>query len=458
MSLSTLIRNQGNANFHSAGSCTSLGKARELYEQALSCYYRAKERATNAEEGSSAAKNIGKAAWKIAGVLVKSSEKPNTVIFYLHEAVKGLCSAFNLSEQCKSPEWRSEVVGTLMGCLQEVLEAASTFEDVDSKIDQLEKLVSITSVDKAAADLNLRLANLYFQDGATRLQNGDYKKCLSRMKDCYRPIEEVKRLSSSAGELEDLLIESELLEQDVFYHTSAASSIQARAQGDQLLSIALEEHEHLDLDLVFDIVDWYKQAIVLAREVEIEQEAIAESQLGVLYDKVLKMKWRAKVYFTHSFQLAESLKPRVFTSEAWYKNCTATLQRYQTESRVQEEEENRKAKEKFRDELKDVLADIKAEDTTAIDLIKHLYNNYPPKDPSWQKPSDDEMEKWRGLESEYKKRVRDSSKAYKKVLIKALAVYHPDKIDEKLYGMKWKVLCEEISKMLNYHYETAKSV
>ena len=48
------------------------------------------------------------------------------------------------------------------------------------------------------------------------------------------------------------------------------------------------------------------------------------------------------------------------------------------------------------------------------------------------------------------------SKDYKKLLTKALGVYHPDKVDEKVYGMKWKVLCEEITKMLTFHYEETK--
>ena len=40
------------------------------------------------DDECSAAKNVGKAAWKIAGVVSKQEEKPKTVIFYLHEAIK----------------------------------------------------------------------------------------------------------------------------------------------------------------------------------------------------------------------------------------------------------------------------------------------------------------------------------------------------------------------------------
>lgn len=455
--LSSEIRNQGNDFFRRAGralASSSLREAKDLFEQALTCYYRAKDKAVgDRDDECSAAKNIGKAAWKIAGVLSKQEEKPKTIIFYLHEAIKGLCIAYNHSEACKDAEWREEVFETLNVCLQEVLNEADALGDVDQRIAQLEKLCSINTVIEAAPDIQINLATLYFHNGTTKLQNGDYKKCLIRMKDCYRPIEEVKRLcrySSVTRATHEMLTEAQTLEQDVFYHTCSASSIQARVQGDQLLQVALQEQEDLDMTLVFEVIDWYKQAVVLSREVDIEQEAIAESRLGVVYDKVLKLTLRAKAYFTHSFELAESLKPRVFTSQTWFKDCTSALKRYQDEARARDEQEKQKQRAKFMEELGEELEDIRAYKSRAIPLIKHLYLNYPPKILRWKKPSDEEMEKWESVERK--------SKEYKKLLVKALSVYHPDKVDENHHGKKWKVLCEEITKMLTFHYEGTKNI
>lgn len=47
--------------------------------------------------------------------------------------------------------------------------------------------------------------------------------------------------------------------------------------------------------------------VLQAKEIEIKQEAIAESRLGVVNDKVLELKNRAKDYFNHCFQTAYSL-------------------------------------------------------------------------------------------------------------------------------------------------------
>lgn len=456
MSLSSLLRNQGNEFFRQAGSLNadeSPLQAKDLYERALSCYYQAKDKSENQEEECSAAKNIGKAAWKIANILTNKEpqEKPDVIIFYLHEAIKALCKAYNISEEWKDDEWRGEVFETICACLQQVIDASEAFVDTDQKIAQLEKLAFITSVDEASIDVHMSLATLYFHDGTTKLQNGDYKKCLSRMTDCYQPIEEVKRLSKRGDALRinyEMLNEARVLEKDVFFHTCAAKSVQARMMGEELLQTALLEQEALQMTLIFDVIDWFKQAVVLARNVEIEQEAIAESRLGYVYDKVLRITLRAKAYYTHCFELAESLKPRMFTACQWYKDCTATLLRYQEEAKKRDVEEKSKERSGFLEELSQELEEIKDHKDLAVELIKFLYANYPPKNPSWKKPSEDEMEDWEELKT--------TSKAYKKLLIKALAVYHPDKVDEGVYGKKWKVLCEEITKMLTFHYESTK--
>ena len=453
MSLSSSIRSQGNEFFRRASllevGCTPQ-KAKDIFEKALSCYYRAKGNSQTRDEECSAAKNIGKAASKIAAILTRLDDKPEKVIFYLHEAIKGFCAAYNRSESVKTAGWRTEVFGTLTVCLQDVIDASDGLRETDSKIAALEKLILVTTVEEALADIQVKLAGLYFHDGATKLQKGDFRKCLIRMKDSYRPIEEAKRLSRVYfGEMNcDLLSEIHTLEQDVVYHTCSALSTKARMQGDELLKTALKDQEELDMNLIFEIIDWYKQAVIQAREVEIEQEAIAESRLGVVYDRVLKVVPRAKAYFIHSLNLAESLKPRVFTSHDWYKDCITALQKYQEEARLRDEEEEKQCRARFLEELKDELKDIEDNKANAVQLIKHVYANYPPKNLTWQKPSDDDVQKWATWAR--------GSKEYKKLLLKALAVYHPDKVDENVHGKKWKVLCEEITKMITFHYESTK--
>ena len=44
----------------------------------------------------------------------------------------------------------------------------------------------------------------------------------------------------------------------------------------------------------------------------------------------------------------------------------------------------------------------------------------------------------------------------KKVLLKFLSDYHPDKNAAKDHGEKWQVLAEEITKLVTAHYERLK--
>ena len=44
----------------------------------------------------------------------------------------------------------------------------------------------------------------------------------------------------------------------------------------------------------------------------------------------------------------------------------------------------------------------------------------------------------------------------KKLYLRAVIHYHPDRVDEEEHGAKWKVLTEEITKLLTSSYEIYK--
>ena len=77
--------------------------------------------------------------------------------------------------------------------------------------------------------------------------------------------------------------------------------------------------------MAWEILDWYKKAVLLTRELEVEMEAIALSRIGRVYDKVLKMKSKAKENFRRSIGLALTMLPRTFNSEG---ECYCFLQNF----------------------------------------------------------------------------------------------------------------------------------
>ena len=328
MSSSSHVRQQGNSHYKNASS-ENLAPIlrRQRLEKSLEFYQRAKELATNPDDMASALKNIGNANWRIAQILTSNpSEKRVTVTYYFQESVKSFDLALCKGSSCKPEEWKDGILLSLSSCLEEAIAFFENFSSTDDRLRLLETLSHHLNIKQLTLDVQLKIGKLVFYDGASKLQNFDYKGALSRMRDCYYHIEEAKKLANIQHDAERIE-EVKVLEQDVFYHSSAAESIQAREHGRQILDTATQQEEELNLELIWDVIDWYKQATILARELDIEQEAIALSYLGYVYDKVLKIQSKAKEYFMRSLQLAESLKPRTFSTHAWYQDCVSAIQR-----------------------------------------------------------------------------------------------------------------------------------
>lgn len=51
---------------------------------------------------------------------------------------------------------------------------------------------------------------------------------------------------------------------------------------------------------------------------------------------------------------------------------------------------------------------------------------------------------------------KDYNAEMKAVLKKAVVHYHPDRSEPEVNGMKWKVFCEEVCKLLTARYESFK--
>jgi hypothetical protein len=88
-------------------------------------------------------------------------------------------------------------------------------------------------------------------------------------------------------------------------------------EGLQLLEYAVRGEEVLNMDMVWEVVDLFRQAALLVREraLDLEMEAMALSDLGMVYDRVLKMKVRAKDCLMKTIELANTMVPRCFSGE-----------------------------------------------------------------------------------------------------------------------------------------------
>ena len=93
-------------------------------------------------------------------------------------------------------------------------------------------------------------------------------------------------------------------------------------------------------------------------------------------------------------------------------------------------------------ELEQERKDINGADIGPVTgFLRHVYKTYPPKNE----------------EHKLDANLGDlDTKSTKKLILSAIAHYHPDKQDQEKYGLKWVVLCEEITKVLNNRYGSYK--
>ncbi|KAH3716913.1 hypothetical protein DPMN_059646 [Dreissena polymorpha] len=191
----------------------------------------------------------------------------------------------------------------------------------------------------------------------------------------------------------------------------------------------------------------------------VELEAIAVSRIGRVYDRVLKLKQRAKDYYKLAVELAHAMSPRTFVREGriilvtklhkysipdWYIEATQVLAKYQSETVQAEETRQNIEKAEILKELTGEMKQLKElENKDNTEFLTFIYKTFPPKKENQclvlPTSKDDD---WRNK--------------MKKSMQTAVIHYHPDSVDEKMHGKKWKVLCEEITKCCTRRYECMK--
>ncbi|XP_072173669.1 uncharacterized protein [Diadema setosum] len=429
---STLQRQRGNQYYRTATQNVGITVRTHRYEAALACYHNALTYSTNGEEEASALKNIAMASWKIASLHTEREPPRDHLVIRsrFKEALKSLCLA--CEKWCwKNEEWGVQVEESREQCFKESTDWLATL-DMKERIAGFSDFLGCLTDSVFAAEKYVDYSTLLFHEGVQAWQKGDFKECLRFMMECNFPLNEAERMCQG-----DPLIDNEItvLREDVYLHTCLAESNQARAAGEALLKKELEEQEELNTDMVWIVVDFFKEAITLCRDKDLEQEAIALSRLGRVYGKVLKLSVRGKDNYKKAIELALSMTPRNFQEADWYKESTAFVEEYQ--NRLNKEEHENKEKRSALDEMKDDVSELKDLNSTSgtEEFVEELYKRWPPKAPG----------------AKFNKNL-----SKKKLLIKAISHYHPDKVSKEIHGKKWYFFSAEITKILNERYTREK--
>ena len=147
---------------------------------------------------------------------------------------------------------------------------------------------------------------------------------------------------------------------------------------------------------------------------------------GKIYQELLDKEVKARNCYKEVIDIALS---QGYTREKSYLEAQSLyqdLRRKEDRKVKEEEEEGRKTRDQFMEEL---VPELKMLDSASglsfQELIEFLFNNFPPKH----------------KENVKKPKVNNAGEK-RKAYYTLCTYYHPDKVDATKYGMKYKVLCE----------------
>ena len=151
-----------------------------------------------------------------------------------------------IGQICQSAEWRAKLDESFETCVTEAIDLAGTLS-YRSRIEMLERCIQATCEDSLKPTLFLEIAKVLSQAGISAVNAKDFKPALQAFHDCYRPIQEIRRLTRESG---DIYSEACVIDNDVEFHTATASALQAIKAGIHVFHFCTVEVNHFTADTV----------------------------------------------------------------------------------------------------------------------------------------------------------------------------------------------------------------
>ncbi len=375
----------------------------------------------------------------------------NKATFYMEEIQNDCRNAIIYGRNEKSEDWINSVyIKSLLAIDSFYDKTISNVNDEEKKIDLLLKIRK-KSNEHVVCLINYQLSTICYK-GSLKLRDSYLNNSCRYINECNYYYEECIKLRNQLKCSKSLIEYFRLDESDLnelannkLIQECILEAQKHKQVADQLLDKLLNYEECLDFEQVWNCIDLYRESIVKTRDKDIELEAEVLSKLGLVYSRILKMNDRAKTCYYACFNLAESMKPKVFTHHSWYIRCCSAIKEYQKEVIDQENQKEETERKKVEKEIEDDLKELKkqADKEDRISFINFVYEKYPPKldEKKFKKPN---------LKTESP--IDEIKKVYKKALIH----FHPDKNSGAKYGYAWHFIAVEIAKYLGHFYERLK--
>lgn len=423
-----LYREEGNKLYKSSMDKIPSSLKHDRLERALYNYNQSLGLSRSDDDISSVTKNLAMTYLQISSL----QEDFHQTLYYHTEAAKNFFIAFNRGHICKSQAWLDDLSSTLYTRAIDILEISKQLPPCD-RLKWLACYARELPQCIAKGKVSSVVMKMLFKQSVIALEYNEFEEAAGLLDECSYWIEETRRFGDS-----NLRYKSEECRNSVYTHMCLCESIRARKNAKALLARSLNDSEELDMDFVYHALDTYRQSILLVRGRDLECEAICLSKIGYIHYKVLKDDKRAGDCFTKCLEIATAMKPRDFTNRKWHKKAFDGLNKIQAKRAREDDAAHEAAKSEFYSTHTTILEAIKnAFNKSVYDLLKHIYANHSPEINDYVLPD-------------------LTSDNIKKVVLKAIQHYHPDKQSPRGKGKNWEYLCEEITKYLTSKYEAMK--
>ena len=192
------------------------------------------------------------------------------------------------------------------------------------------------------------------------------------------------------------------------------------------------------IDTAFHLIDNIKQAKKNAKN---NMKLFCKCKLmeGKVYQNLLFSDNKARNCYKEVMDIALA---QGYVLERWFTEAQDLYQQLRSKLDQEDDEEVRSSRSQVMEELQPELKKLEEAKNLMLDeFVEFLFENFPPKHKkNAKKPKVEDL--------------HDNAKK-KKVYITLCSYYHPDKVDSTKFGMKYKVLCEEIAKVVNERYGTS---
>ncbi|XP_065684324.1 uncharacterized protein LOC124817936 isoform X1 [Hydra vulgaris] len=453
VSLSVRKRTQGNDIFKSISDGLAPVLKETRLSDALKLYQEAINSATCYEERNSAYKNHGVTAlnlFKYKFTYLGQMKNHYVHSTFICKFAKAVSFFLLKTRSINQTNGYIHIIQKSIEAIELYINSFLFEKEYSLQISSLNELIQHDKILKIVkVHVTYRLSNLHHQISIKYLDEKQINESFKSINDCNYFYEECFRYNKQVY-AENIDVEfnfwSDLdqLKTSIDLQICILDGLKAKHEADLTYDKCINESESVDIELAWNAIDMYRVAIKATATKDIELEAEITSIIGVIYEKILLIKERAKQYYMHALDLAESMKPKLFTAEAWYIRAVNAINKFQKEVVDEEEKAKEVEKEKVISKIKEDLNKIRENSTKSNKhFLIFIYENYPPKD-SDHKLDKNVMEKKNDwcLKEEYKK---------------SLIHYHPDKNKGETYGMEWFFIVDEISKHLGRIYNIMKS-